>query len=113
VSTHGCITCPRCGRSCPLCGTCGCNRLSISDVVIFSQYLLKKETKMKAIIICEREGWTWRIEPQDGEDSGGVDIVYTEDHNGKVNRTCIGSLDDAEALAKAIKAYVEFARKND
>lgn len=68
---------------------------------------------MKAIIICERDGWTWRIEEQEGCDDG-VDIVYTEDafEGTPPDRTCIGSLDDAEALAKAILAYVEFARKN-
>lgn len=68
---------------------------------------------MKAIIIVECDGWTWRIESQEGCDSG-VEIVYTEDNELYKNnntRTCIGSVDDAEALAKAILAYVDFARK--
>ena len=65
-------------------------------------------------VIEERDGWTWHIEQQDGcLDGGGVDIVYQEDGGTGSNdtRTCIGSLDDAEALAKAILAYVELARK--
>lgn len=66
---------------------------------------------MKAIIIVERDGWTWRIEEQaDCED--GVDIVWQEDRPDQPSeRTCIGSHEDAVALAKAILAYVEFARK--
>lgn len=66
---------------------------------------------MKAIIICERDGWTWRIEHQEECDSG-VEIVYQEEGE-KGERTCIGSLDDAEALAKAILTYVEFTRNNE
>lgn len=68
---------------------------------------------MKVIIICERpNGWTWRIEPQEDCEDGGVDIVYQEDGDTKNTRTCIGDLEDAEALAKAILAYVEFTEKN-
>ncbi len=26
MSTHGCITCTACGRPCPLCGTCKCDK---------------------------------------------------------------------------------------
>ena len=67
---------------------------------------------MKVIIICERpDGWKWRIEPQDGTEAGGVDIVYKEDDDTKETRTCIGTLTDAEALADAILAYVEFTKK--
>ncbi len=65
---------------------------------------------MKAIIICERDGWTWQIEPQE-DCGGGVDIVYDQGC-GKI-RTCIGDVNDAEALAKAILAYVNFARNYD
>jgi len=64
---------------------------------------------MKAIIICERDGWEWRIEPQEGCDEG-VDLVYKE-CTGRDERTCLGALDDAEALADAIREYVSFYRR--
>lgn len=66
---------------------------------------------MKAIIICARDGWTWRIEEQEGCEDG-VDIVYSDCSKEKPDRTCIGGLEDAKALADAILAYVEFARNN-
>lgn len=63
---------------------------------------------MKAIIICERDGWTWRVEAQE-ECNEGVDLVY-EECTGDSTRTCIGTIDDAKALADAILSYVEFNR---
>lgn len=65
---------------------------------------------MKAIIIVERDGWTWRIEPQEGCDAG-IDIVSLDTEDKPYHRECIGTVDDAEALGKAILAFVEFARK--
>lgn len=65
---------------------------------------------MKAIIICEREGWDWRIEAQQGCDSG-VDLIYQEQGRDECTRTCIGGVDDAKALADAILAYVNFYNK--
>jgi hypothetical protein len=68
---------------------------------------------MKAIIICERDGWTWRVEGQEDCHSG-VDIVYQEeDRLDSRKRTCLGDLEDAKALGKAILAYVEFMEKNN
>lgn len=64
--------------------------------------------KMHAIIVCERDEWEWRIEPQE-DCSEGVDIVY-EGSDGTKTRTCIGTVDDAKALADAILAYVNFAK---
>lgn len=71
--------------------------------------------KLQAIITCQRDGWKWQIEEQseDGESvcDLGVDIVYIADGAITGDRTCIGNLEDAEALAKAILAYVEFKRR--
>jgi hypothetical protein len=67
----------------------------------------------KIIIICERDEWDWRIEAQEGCDSG-VDLVYSEFGRSKEEpprRTCLGGLDDAEALADAIKRYVVTTRE--
>jgi hypothetical protein len=63
---------------------------------------------MKAIIICERDDWTWRIEAQEGC-SKGVELVYQE--RGKDLRYSLGSVDDVEALADAIQEYVTFYRR--
>jgi hypothetical protein len=65
----------------------------------------------KIIIICEREGWDWRIQESD---AGGVDLVYSELGRSKEELpklTCLGDLDDAEALADAIKRYVVTTRE--
>jgi len=66
--------------------------------------------KTITIIVSEqRDGRYWRIEPQEGCETG-VDMVYDQG-DGKPIRTCIGDLDDAKALAEAILAYVGLARK--
>lgn len=62
------------------------------------------------IVICERDGWTWRIEPQEGCDSG-VDLIYQDDGR-EPKRFCLGGVEDAKALAEAIAAYVDFAEKH-
>ena len=68
---------------------------------------------MKVIVICEQpDGWTWRIEPQEGCEDGGVDIVYQEDNSTEQVRTCIGTLENAKSLADAILAYIEFTQKH-
>ena len=64
---------------------------------------------LKAIIICERDGWTWRVEPQEDCDEG-VDLVY-QDTGREPKRVCLGTPDDAKALADAILAYVEFKNR--
>jgi len=65
---------------------------------------------MKAIIICERDGWTWTIEAQEGCDEG-VDLVYQDCSGTPAERRCLGDTSDAKALADAILQYVKFYRE--
>ena len=65
---------------------------------------------MKIQITVERDGWTWTVEPQEGCDDG-VDLVYQDCSGRPAERRCLGSVEDAKALADAILAYVKFYRE--